>query len=194
MNHKSILEIQISPFKDVFLAQTEKLFIEYPQTFSDEDRHHWRQNLLTFLLKKEPDTFIFTAHETQNVIGAIMFHRDNKAVEKYWEIDWLVVKKDAQKQGIGTQLVKFAFKHIKEKDGKHVYLRTSSGEYNQSTLHFYKKIGFEKLANLPDYYSFTTNRHTYVENAVFPSLRNCLNTFLHNPLLPSNFPSELHFK
>lgn len=158
--------MRITSFKDSFLSETEQLFLDYPDTFNEQDRHHWREDLLQFLLKATANTHVFVIEADGQVAGAVMFHKDTKAVENYWEIDWLVVKKMVQNQGVGTQLIEFAFKYISEKGGKHIYLRTSSDAYNRSTLHFYKKIGFEKLATLPDYYTSTIHHHTYVENAV----------------------------
>lgn len=155
----------LHPLRDQHLAQAETLFQEFPDIFSSEESELWRTQLLKILLKELPHTYAYVATDSKDtVLGAIMFHEDQESQNFYWEIDWLVVRKEQHRQGIGRALVEKALDFMKEKEGTHVYLHTSQAHYNTPTKEFYKKMNFEQLAVFPDYYA--SNRKNRNENSI----------------------------
>ncbi|MBW2976828.1 GNAT family N-acetyltransferase [Candidatus Woesearchaeota archaeon] len=66
------------------------------------------------------------------------------------EVYWLVVSKQFQGKGIGTKLMKFIEKYAKKKKFNGIYLYTHP--IRKNTLNFYKKLGYHKVNEFPDYY------------------------------------------
>ena len=67
------------------------------------------------------------------------------------EIEWLVVSQKNQRSGIGEKLAIFVEKKAKELKFKKIYLYTSPRHMN--AVKFYKKNGYSKINEFPDYYS-----------------------------------------
>ena len=67
------------------------------------------------------------------------------------EVYWLVVSKRSQGKGIGTKLMKFVENYAKKKKFCGIYLYTHP--IRKNTLHFYKKLGYKKINEFPNYYS-----------------------------------------
>lgn len=146
------MNFEICPLQDIHLADAEALFTEYPQTFNHDDKKILRQEFLEYLDHQRPDTYCFVACQNAKVVGAAMVHKDISSSNNYWEMDWLVVRKIHHNQGVGTALVKKVEEVVAKHGGEHLYLKTSEGKYNAETLKFYRKNGFAKLTQLPEYY------------------------------------------
>ena len=70
---------------------------------------------------------------------------------KNCEVYWLVVSKRFQGKGVGTKLMEFIEKYAKRKKFCGIYLYTHP--IRKNTLHFYKKLGYKKINEFPNYYS-----------------------------------------
>jgi acetoin utilization deacetylase AcuC-like enzyme/ribosomal protein S18 acetylase RimI-like enzyme len=74
------------------------------------------------------------------------------ATEGTIDLYWIVVGADAQGRGIGREILKKAEEAARRIDGKRLYVDTSSQEKYGPTRAFYRKTGFRKVAELPDFY------------------------------------------
>ena len=79
---------------------------------------------------------------------------------KHCEVYWLAVKKKYQKQGIGKKLMKYIENYAKKKGFRKICLYT--GKNMKSVIKFYKKIGYKKINEFPDYYGYSTGNTTAV--------------------------------
>lgn len=87
------------------------------------------------------------------------------ATDASFDLYWIVVGADAQRHGIGRQLLARSEDAIQALGGKRIYVDTSSQEGYAPTRAFYRRTGFRKVAELPDFYRVGDNKIIY-EKAV----------------------------
>ena len=86
------------------------------------------------------------------------------ATDTSFDLYWIVVGVDTQGHGVGRQLLAKSEEAIRLAGGKHVYVDTSSQESYAPTRAFYKRTGFRKVAELPDFYRAGDNKIIYVKS------------------------------
>lgn len=144
--------VKVGFLKDEFLDDAVNLIEQHPKYLWGNDKKLYREQFLEYLLNPHTKKLkVITAEKDKKLLGLVCIALVEDSLS-YYQIELLVVAKDFQGQGLGTRLVKDAFKKAKELGGTHVYLLTSNEHYNERALKFYKKLGFEKAGVLPDYY------------------------------------------
>jgi ribosomal protein S18 acetylase RimI-like enzyme len=78
-----------------------------------------------------------------------------------FDLYWIVVDLNFQREGVGSTLIDFLEKVVKEAKGRMILADTSSIPQYENTLKFYLKKGFEELARIPDYYRPGNDRITF---------------------------------
>lgn len=78
-----------------------------------------------------------------------------------FDIYWIVVKPDFQRKGIGSNLIDFLEKEVKEKNGRMILADTSSIKDYEKAQKFYIKRGFQEEARIIDYYWPGNDRITF---------------------------------
>ncbi len=69
-----------------------------------------------------------------------------------WDLYWIAVRPDAQRGGIGAEIMKRAEAAMAGLGAKRIYLDTEDTEPYSPTRAFYRKMGYRKVAELPDFY------------------------------------------
>ncbi|HOP50264.1 MAG TPA: GNAT family N-acetyltransferase [Ignavibacteriales bacterium] len=69
-----------------------------------------------------------------------------------WDLYWIVVDKDKQRQGFGQILLKDAENYIKKHNGKILLIETSSQKIYHPTVKFYLKNNYQIAARIKDFY------------------------------------------
>lgn len=67
-------------------------------------------------------------------------------------LDWFIVGRENQKKGIGTLLLRFIEKHLREKGISIIVAETSSAKPYRAAAAFYRKNGFRKVAQIDRYW------------------------------------------
>ena len=80
-----------------------------------------------------------------------------------WDLYWIVVHPDYQRQGIGTELLTHAERHIGDAGGRQVYIETSSQPLYLPTQAFYRRAGYELEATLRDFYCQGDDKLVFVK-------------------------------
>ena len=70
-----------------------------------------------------------------------------------WEVWWIVVRKDVQARGLGGEMLRFAEDEVRRRQGRVLFIETSSQPLYDPTRRFYLKHGYEEHAVLKDYYA-----------------------------------------
>jgi ribosomal protein S18 acetylase RimI-like enzyme len=73
--------------------------------------------------------------------------------DRTWYLYWIAVKRDTHAKGIGGKLLRHAEDDIRACKGRVLFIETSSLPHYDLTRKFYLKHGYEKAAELLDYYS-----------------------------------------
>lgn len=70
-----------------------------------------------------------------------------------WELWWIVVKKDVQARGLGGDMLRFVEDEVRRRQGRVLFIDTSSQPLYDPTRRFYLKNGYEQHAVLKDFYA-----------------------------------------
>jgi ribosomal protein S18 acetylase RimI-like enzyme len=159
----------IQPFTDRFLPESEDLIKNYPEIFSLTDFREYRTELIEYLLKlhhNKQNQYILISTTDHKPSGIIAFSKQTLA-PNYWKIDWLIVKKSEQGNGLGRTLLESAIEKITEHQGKFVILETSSEKHNQKVKKFYELNNFKSVGIMPDFYPHPVSRNRPEDNIIY---------------------------
>jgi ribosomal protein S18 acetylase RimI-like enzyme len=70
-----------------------------------------------------------------------------------WELWWIVVKPSAQARGLGGEMLRYAEEEVRCRQGRVLFVETSSQPLYDLTRRFYVRHGYEEHAVLKDYYA-----------------------------------------
>ena len=70
-----------------------------------------------------------------------------------WELWWIVIEKNVQAQGLGGELLRFVEEEVRRLEGRVLFIDTSSQPLYEPTLRFYLKNGYERHAELKEFYA-----------------------------------------
>ncbi len=95
---------------------------------------------------------VMVAEVDRFVVGYICYG-PTPLTEGTWDIYWMAVTADRQKQGVGSALMAFAEAKIKEAEGRLVLIETSSIPEYEKTRRFHQHQGYEIICRVPDFYA-----------------------------------------
>ena len=95
---------------------------------------------------------ILVAELNSTIAGYICFG-PTPLTEGTWDIYWVVVAPDKQRQGTGSALPESAEKSIRETGGRLAIIETSSTPAYEKTRHFHIRYGYEVIGCIPDFYA-----------------------------------------
>jgi len=78
-----------------------------------------------------------------------------------FDLYWIVTHNDFRGKGIGKQLLALTYQAIREMKGLKLYAETSSRQQYLPTQKFYEKNGFEKEAQIRDFYDSGDDKIIY---------------------------------
>jgi GNAT superfamily N-acetyltransferase len=92
--------------------------------------------------------------EQDGVVMGFAYYAPAAMTDRTWYLYWIAVRKDIQARGIGTELLRFVEKDIREQHrGRVLFIETSSLPHYEKTRQFYVKNQYETTAVLKDYYA-----------------------------------------
>lgn len=78
-----------------------------------------------------------------------------------YDLYWIATHNDLRGNGIGKILMKEVENQIKKRDGRVIYIETSSKKMYEPTRMFYEKYGCKTETVLKDFYELNDNKHVY---------------------------------
>ena len=84
-----------------------------------------------------------------------------------FDLYWIAVDPDSQKQGIGSKLLNFLEKLLRELKGRMMLADTSTIPQYERTRRFYVSNGFQEVARIPDYYHPGNDRITFCKKIFY---------------------------
>lgn len=130
-------------------------FLTGPNTFEQT----WAPNEKQIVDKAPIDSLEGKNHrywyveDNGKIVGALGV-RENKYGSGGYEMDsdYVAVHKDYRGKGIANKLLTEAEKFIKERGGRYLHVLTCDIDSYKPARSFYKKNGYKKVAEIPDYY------------------------------------------
>ncbi|NOU96619.1 GNAT family N-acetyltransferase [Paenibacillus sp. LMG 31456] len=135
--------------------------IQFPKFIIEKYPSRWNE-----FFKSENDKIGFYVACDDGESDAIIGHAGyifNDEVGLY-EIVGVAVKKDLQRQGIGKELISTICNRIKKMQQSKIILYTLGHEKNETTLRFYRNIGFDMVAQETDFFRSGYNRVTFIKD------------------------------
>lgn len=110
---------------------------------------------------KSPSFKYFIAKYNNEIVGYISF-----SCVLEIEIEAIVVKKEFQRLGIGTSLLKFIFDFAKQNNVKNIFLEVRNS--NTPAINLYNKLGFYKINIRKNYYTDTNEDALILRKIISP--------------------------
>jgi ribosomal protein S18 acetylase RimI-like enzyme len=91
--------------------------------------------------------------EVDSTVTGYICYGNTPLTEGTWDIYWLAVARENQRQGIGSALMKSAEEEIARAKGRLSMIETSSTPVYEKTRYFHLSQGYEIAARIPDFYA-----------------------------------------
>ncbi|HTU89753.1 MAG TPA: GNAT family N-acetyltransferase [Gemmataceae bacterium] len=96
---------------------------------------------------------IAVTYEDNGHILGYAYYAPAAMTDRTWYLYWIAVKRDIHAKGIGSKLLRHAEDDIRQRNGRMLFIETSSLPHYELTRKFYLKHGYEINGVLRDYYS-----------------------------------------
>ncbi len=94
---------------------------------------------------------VWASTDTSPAKGWVYFAPTEHA-DCVWDLWWIGVAADSQRQGIGDELLKFVEEKVQSAGGRLLLIETSSLAAFDSVRQFYVKRGYSECGRVPDFY------------------------------------------
>jgi ribosomal protein S18 acetylase RimI-like enzyme len=91
--------------------------------------------------------------ERDGQIAGYAYYAPDVMTDRTWFLYWIAVSKTVQARGIGSGLMTYMEDDIRRRNGRLMFIETSSLPHSELTRKFYLKNGYEINAQLRDFYS-----------------------------------------
>jgi len=122
----------------VFIPEERKVAME----LIDEAIHH---------AERDEYHVLCAVKNTDTVIGYACFG-SIPMTDRRFDLYWIAVDESCSKKGVGGKLLDRAEDLIKSREGKRIYVETSSTPPYESARIFYQRYGYRLICVLSDYY------------------------------------------
>lgn len=91
--------------------------------------------------------------EHEGVLVAYAYYAPDIMTDRTWYLYWIAVTNDLRGQGIGSRLMTYIEDDVRTREGRLMFIETSSMPHSELTRRFYLKHGYEVNGILRDFYS-----------------------------------------
>jgi aminoglycoside 6'-N-acetyltransferase I len=102
--------------------------------------------------QKDYEFFVDRNEENNDIVNGYVCIGPRPMTDGTYDLYWIAVNPNIQSKGIGSKLIKYIEEHIKEKNGRLVWIETSSKPSYEKERKFYEKNMYDKLAEIKDFY------------------------------------------
>lgn len=92
-------------------------------------------------------------YDLDGQVSGFVCHGPNSMTDRTWDLYWIVVAKPVQGKGIGTKLLRFVEEDVQRHNGRLLIIETCSLPSYEPTRRFYRKHGYEQVAEVKDFYA-----------------------------------------
>jgi len=92
-------------------------------------------------------------YEKDGELLGFAYYAPTWMTDRTWYLWWIVVTKQVQARGVGSQLLHYLEEDIRNQNGRLLLIETASLPSYEPTRRFYLKHHYEQAAVIPDYYA-----------------------------------------
>lgn len=96
---------------------------------------------------------ICVTHAVKDHINGFAYYAPAAMTDRTWYLYWIAVVKGIQGKGLGSALLKHCEQEIKARNGRVLFIETSSLPHYEPTRKFYIKHQYDLTGELKDYYA-----------------------------------------
>lgn len=162
--------MEIRTLKDKATAIKVGEFLTGPNAFEQT----WAPNEKALVLSapldslgKDKHRYWYVENEAGEIIGALGV-RENKYGSSGYEMDqdYVAVHRDYRNKGLASALLKEMEDFVTENKGRYIHVLTCDIPSYSAARSFYRKHGYKKVAEMPNYYVFGEGRIDYYKELV----------------------------
>lgn len=101
---------------------------------------------------RQKDYEIYTSTDDTGAVNGYICFGPTPATDATYDMYWIAVDPASHSAGIGTELLRFTEGVLKARGGRLLVAETSSTAKYDKTRAFYERKGFEKFAQIREYY------------------------------------------
>ncbi len=101
--------------------------------------------------------------EDEDEFIAVAYYLPRELTDRTWELLMIMVRATRQTKGVGSLMIEACQKHIRSLGGRLLLIETSSTDDFGPVRQFYRKHGFNDVATVPDYYSDSIGKVTFLK-------------------------------
>lgn len=98
------------------------------------------------------DYLIYSAVSPSEVFAGYICYGPIPMTAYCYDLYWIAVDRQFSKKGVGRRLVEFMEADIRQNNGKHIYVDTSSTPPYAPARAFYEKNGYRPVCTLNDFF------------------------------------------
>jgi ribosomal protein S18 acetylase RimI-like enzyme len=91
--------------------------------------------------------------ERDGRIVGYAYYAPDEMTDRSWYLYWIAVAKDLHARGIGGELLRHVEEDVRRRDGRVMFIETSSLPHSEPTRRFYLKHGYAVTGALRDFYA-----------------------------------------
>jgi ribosomal protein S18 acetylase RimI-like enzyme len=115
------------------------------------------------LARGEASGYYFAFTERDGRLAGYVCYGPIAVTEGSWDLYWIVVHPDFQRQRLGQALLEEAERLIAAARGRQIYIETSSQPLYRPTQAFYLRCGYQLEATLRDFYAVGDDKLVFVK-------------------------------
>lgn len=121
--------------------------------FGDLELQTLREGLDEFFEELDQPGQLSICYELEGRVAGFASYGPAEMTDRSWYLFWIIVDQSQQSRGIGSALVGYVEEKVRSKGGRILLIETSSLPMYHATRGFYKKLGYDQVATIPDYYA-----------------------------------------
>ena len=123
--------------------------------FTSDEIHIVNEMLGAFFdpAPRDDHTFVIYRNGNPNAVTGFACYGPTPLTDRVWDLYWLCVDHAEQRHGIGGELLEKIEQDLSARHARAIYLETSDSEAYAAARGFYARHGYERLADIADFYA-----------------------------------------
>ena len=112
---------------------------------------------------KQKDYYVVVAEDSSSEVHAYACYGPVPLTKGTYDLYWIATHPLARGRGFGQALMKHVEGKVEEKSGRLLAVETSAKESYESTIAFYRGLGYEEASRIKDFYDVGDDRLIFVK-------------------------------
>jgi ribosomal protein S18 acetylase RimI-like enzyme len=114
-------------------------------------------------VKEQKDYRIAVCDDSQSRVQGYICWGPVPLTKGSYDIYWIATHPDSQGKGFGSSLIAHVENRIEAEKGRLLFMETSSKESYESTVRFYRRLGFTQTSRIRDFYDVGDDKLIFVK-------------------------------